>query len=214
MFVSDWMTEKVVTLSPDNSIYEASRLAKEKGIKHLPVMKGGKIKGILSDRDLKEYVPLRASTLDVFELHAVLLKTKVKDVMKREVFTTRPDVPVEEAAMIMLDNNIGCLPVMEGNALAGIISDRDIFRVLVDITGVRHGGHRIHVPVEDRSGPIKDVSAIIKKHGFIIQSILTSYKGVKKGYRNIIIRIKGRGNFNALKDEFEATYIGVKIKKG
>jgi acetoin utilization protein AcuB len=214
MFVSDWMTKKVITVSPDDSILQAAGLTKENSVKHLPVVKDGRIKGIISDRDIKEYVPSKAASQDVYELHSLLSKTKVKNVMKSKVLTAWPDTPVEEAAMIMLDNNIGCLPVVEGKSLLGIISDRDIFRVLVDITGVRHRGHRIHLPVEDRTGAVRDASAIMKKHGFIIQSILTSYEGVRKGHKNIIIRIKGRGDFNALRAELEATYIGVKIKKG
>lgn len=214
MFVSDWMTKKVITVSPDDSIFQAAGLAKENSVKHLPVVKDGRIKGIISDRDIKEYVPSKAASQDVYELHSLFTKTKVKNVMKSKVITAWQDTPIEEAAMIMLDNNIGCLPVVEGNMLVGIISDRDIFRVLVNITGVRHRGHRIHIPVEERPGAVRDASAIMKKHGFIIQSILTSYEGAEKGHKNIIIRIKGRGNFNALRAELEATYIGVKIKKG
>lgn len=214
MFVSDWMSKKVITVTPDDSIATASGLSDEKGIKHLPVVKSGKLKGILSDRDIRHYIPSKATTFDAYRLHSLLEKTKVKDVMKSRVITTQPNTPVEEAAMIMLDNNIGCLPVTEGNAVVGIISDRDIFRVLVDITGVRHRGCRIHISVEDRPGSVKDISTIIRKHGFSLQSILTSYEGVKKGYRNIITRTKGKGNFNALRAELEATYIGVKIHKG
>jgi len=214
MFVSDWMMKKVITVSPSDSILAASGLAKQHGIKHLPVVKDGRITGIISDRDIKEYVPSKAVTHDVYELHSLLAKTTVKAVMKGTVLTAGPDTPVEEAAMLMLDNDIGCLPVVEGNTLVGIISDRDIFRVLVNITGIRHRGHRVHIPTEDRSGAVRDAAAIIKKHGFIIQSILTSYEGVKKGQKNIVIRMKGRGNFNALAAELKATYIGVKIKKG
>ena len=214
MFVSDWMTKKVFTVSPDDGISEAARLSKEKDIKHLPVVKGEKVVGLLSDRDIKEYVPSKATSLDVYELHYLLAKTKVKEVMKRNVITTPRDTPIEEAAMIMHDNNIGCLPVVDGNRLVGIISDHDIFQVLVGITGIRHGGHRIYMTLEDRPGSIKDTADIVRKHGFSLQSILTSYEGVKKGFRDIVVRTKGSGNFKALREELESSYIGVKIKKG
>jgi acetoin utilization protein AcuB len=118
------------------------------------------------------------------------------------------------AAMIMHDKKIGCLPVVDGNVLTGIISDNDIFRVLVDITGIRHGGHRIYMTVEDRPGSIKDAADIVRKHEFSLQSILTSYEGVKKGFRDIVLRTKGSGNFKALKQELESLYTGVKIRKG
>jgi acetoin utilization protein AcuB len=178
-------------------------------------MKNDKLKGILSDRDIKEYSPSKATALDIYELHYLLAKTKVKHVMKTKVVTTTPNAPVEEAAMVMLDHNIGCLPVLEQGTLAGIISDKDIFRALVDITGVRHGGHRICLTIEDRPGSIKEVADIIRKHNFRLQGILTSYEGVKEGYRKVVIRTKGKGDFGSLKAEIEATFPkGCQIRKG
>ncbi len=214
MYVRDWMTKRVFTVSPDDSVSEAARIMRKRGIKHLPVVRNGKVKGILSDRDIKEYLPSKATSLDVYELHYLLAKTKVKEVMKREVITTTPSTPVEMAAMIMHDRNIGCLPVVEKGSLVGIISDRDIFRVLVDITGVRHGGHRIYLLLEDRPGTIKEVADIVRKHGFSLQSILTSYESVRGGYRRVVIRTKGKGNFRAMKAELEGTYRDVEVIKG
>lgn len=214
MFVSDWMTKKVYVAAPDNSISDAVSLMKGKGIKHLPVLKDDKLKGIISDRDIKEYTPSKASTLDIFELHYLLAKTKVKEIMKTNVISTAPDAPVEEAAMVMHDQNIGCLPVLEQGKLVGIISDKDIYRVLVDITGIRHGGIRIYMTVEDRPGSVKEVADIIRKYDFGLQSVLTSYEGVKEGFRDIVIRTKGPGNFKGLKAEIEGTYRNVRIRKG
>ena len=214
MFVSDWMTRKVITVSPEDSIAEAAKLTKEKRIRHLPVVHGEKLKGILSDRDIKEYVPSKATSLDVYELHYLLAKTKVKEIMKTQAYTTTPDTPIEEAAMLMHDKKIGCLPVIEDSKLVGIISDRNIFQVLVDITGVRHGGHRISVTVEDRPGSVREVADIIRKHGFSLQSILTSYERARSGYRNVVIRAKGSGQFGHLKAELTGTFTAVKIKKG
>lgn len=214
MYVKDWMTKRVYTVSPDDPVSDAAALMKEKRIKHLPVIKKERVVGILSDRDIKEYIPSKATSLDIYELHYLLAKTKVKEVMKRRVFTTTADTPVEEAARLMHDENIGSLPVVEKGRLVGIISDRDIFRVLVDITGIRHGGHRICVVVEDRPGSIKEVTDIIRKHGFGLQGILTTYEGVKEGYRRVVIRTKGKGNFRPLKMELEGSFKGVEIIKG
>lgn len=213
MFVSDWMTRKVFTVSPEESIYDTIRLIKEKKIKHVPV-EDEKLVGIISDRDINEFSPSKATALDIYEVHYLLAKTKVKEVMKKKVFTTTPDTPIEDAAMLMYDRNIGCLPVLENNRLAGIISDRDIFRALVDITGVRHGGHRISMTVEDRPGSVREVADIIRKYDFHLQSILTSYEKTVEGYRNIVIRTKGAGKFGSLKAELVGSYKDVKIKKG
>ena len=214
MFVSDWMTRKVLTISPDDSISDAIRILKEKAIKHLPVLKENRLKGILSDRDIKEFSPSKATTLDVYELHYLLAKTKIKEVMKTRVFTTTEDSPIEEAARYMYDNHIGCLPVMNNAGLAGIISDRDIFKALVDITGVRHGGHRISVSIDDRPGSIREVADIIRKYGFNLQSILTSYEKVPAGQRHVVIRTEGEGRFGPLKAELLGSFIDVKIIKG
>jgi len=211
MFVSHWMTRKVFTVGPNDGVTDAVKLMKEKGIKHIPVVKEGRLKGIISDRDIKEFSPSRATTLDMYELHYLLASTKVKELMKTKVITTSPEIPVEEAAMLMFDQGVGCLPVLEGGILVGIISDRDIFRVLVDITGVRHGGNRIYLIVEDRPGSIKDVADIIRKCGFRLQSILTSYEKVREGYRSVVIRTMGKGDVRGLDAELERQYNAVRI---
>jgi acetoin utilization protein AcuB len=214
MYVSDWMTKKVITVGPDDYLSDAITLMREKGIKHLPVIKGDRIKGILSDRDIKEFSPSKATSLDIYELHYIIANTKIKTLMRTKVRTIAPDTPVEEAAMVMLDQDIGCLPVVEDGCLCGIISDKDIFHSLVDITGVRHGGHRICVTIEDRPGTIREVADIIRKHGFHLQGILTSYEGVREGFRKIVIRTTEMGDFKGLKEDLLDNYRNIQIRKG
>ena len=214
MFVSDWMTRKVFTVTPDDGLYDAIKLLKEKKIKHIPVVKKARLKGILSDRDLRTFSPSKATSFDAYELHYLLVKVRVKEIMKTKVITTTSDTAIEEAAELMHDKNIGCLPVLEDSELVGIISDKDIFRALVDITGVRHGGSRVYLTIEDKPGSIKDVADVIRKYGFSLQSILTSYERVPDGYRNIVIRTKGKGQFGGLKSELLASYKGARILKG
>lgn len=208
MFVSDWMTKEVITVAPEDNISLAIKIMKEKKIKHMPVVKNGKkIVGILSDRDIKDYTPSKATTLDIHELHYVLFNTKVKDIMVKKVFTATPMMPIEEAAMIMYDKNIGCLPVVENDNLVGIISDKDIFRVLVDITGVRHKGNRFYVKIKDTLGATKEVIDIVRDYGFTIDSVLTTYEGVEKGYKKVVIRTKGKeGDLKGAISAFELKY--------
>jgi acetoin utilization protein AcuB len=214
MFVSDWMTKKVYAVEPEEYLSDALSVMKERSIKHVPVVKDGKLKGIVSDRDIKEYSPSKATSLDIYELHYLLAKTRIREMMNTKVITTTADTPVEEAAMVMLDKDIGCLPVLDMGNVVGIISDKDIFRALVDITGVRHGGHRICVTIEDRPGSIKEVADIIRKFGFRLQGILTSYEGVKEGRRRVVIRTKGKGNFTVLKQEIAEVFRTCQIRKG
>jgi acetoin utilization protein AcuB len=214
MYVSDWMTKKVFSVEPDAYLSDALSLMKEKRIKHVPVVKGGKLKGIISDRDIKEYSPSKATSLDIYELHYILANTKIREIMTTKIITTTSDAPVEEAAMIMMDSDIGCLPVIDEGCLAGIISDKDIFRALVDITGVRHGGNRICVTIEDRAGSIKEVADIVRKYNFRLQGILTSYEGVREGYRRVVIRTRGKGDLGGMKAEMEVMFKNCKVKTG
>jgi acetoin utilization protein AcuB len=214
MYVSDWMTKKVFTVSPDDYLSDALSLIREKSVKHIPVVKQGKLKGIISDRDIKEYSPSKATALDIYELHYLLATTRIKEIMKTKVATTTPDTPIEEAALVMLDRGIGCLPVLEGGNLVGVISDRDIYRALIDITGVRHGGHRICVIVDDRPGSIREVADIIRNSGFHLQGVLTSYEGMREGYRKVVIRTTGKGDFPSLKAMIERSFKVCDIRKG
>ena len=212
MFVTDWMTKQVVTVTPESSVSDALHLMKEKRIKHLPVVKDGRLAGMLSDRDVKAYSPSKATTLDVYELHYLLAKAKVSEAMSHETVTAEPFTPVEEAARVMLEKNVGCLPVLEGDLLVGIISDRDIFRALVDISGVRHGGHRICLTVEDRPGSIREVTDVVRRHGFHLQGLLTSYEGLPAGARRVVVRTTPEGDFAALRAELEGAFKHVRIQ--
>lgn len=211
MFVADWMTRQVVTVGPDESVSHAMHLMKERGIKHLPVVRGGEVIGVISDRDIKAFAPSKATSLDVYEINYLLAKAVVKDAMGAKLTTTTPDTPVEEAALVMLDGDIGCLPVLEGAVLVGIISDRDIFRSLVDITGVRHGGHRVCVTVADSPGTIRELADLVRGAGFHMQGILSSYEGVAKGSRRVVVRTDTAGDFAALRAALERSYSFVKI---
>lgn len=208
MFVSDWMTTKVFTVTPEENIATAIKLLKEKTIKHLPVVKKDTaVVGILTDRDIKDYTPSKATTFEIRELNYILFTTKVKEIMVKRVITAPPSMAIEEAAMIMYDHNIGCLPVVDNNKLVGIISDKDLFRVLVDITGVRHGGNRFYVVMKDKPGVTGEVLDIVKKHGFTIDSVLTTYEGVKKGHKRVVVRTIGKeGSVEKAQDELNRLF--------
>lgn len=211
MFVADWMTKQVVTVVPGDSISHALHAMREKRIKHLPVVRDGAVIGMISDRDIRAFGPSKATVLDIYEINYLLAKATVKDAMAPGLETTTADAPIEEAALVMYEKNIGCLPVVEGDVLVGIVSDRDIFRALVDITGVRHGGHRICVSVADRPGTIRELADIVRRHGFNLNGILSSYENVPAGSRRVVIRTTTEGDFPALRAELEAAYAAVTI---
>lgn len=211
MFVSDWMTRQVVTVGADESVSHAVHLMKEKGIRHLPVVRGRTVVGVISDRDIRDYTPSKATALDIYEINYLLAKATVEEAMSRRLTTTTPDTPVEVAALQLLDRDIGCLPVLEGDVLVGIISDQDFFRALVDITGVRRGGHRVCVALPDIPGTIRELADLVRANGFHLVGILTSYEGVPKGSRRVVIRTDTAGDFAALKAALESAYSFVRI---
>ena len=190
MLVKDWMTLEPITVTPDTSVMKASQIMKENNIRRLPVLDDkAKVVGIVTDRDLKEASPSKATTLDVHELYYLLSELKVKDIMSRKVITIKPGDTVEKAAVIMLEHKITGLPVVDNGKLVGILSQGDVFRVLTSITGIYRGGIQFALTLEDRPGSIKEAADVIRKHGGRMVSILTSYDTCPEGARNVFIRI-------------------------
>ncbi len=129
--VRDWMTPNPITIDPKTSLPEAHKLMKECRIRRLPVVDHGRVVGILTLGDIREASPSDATSLSIFELNYLLAKLNVEKIMTRDPITIRPDATIREAAQIMLEHKIGGLPVVEAEKLVGIITESDIFRVLV-----------------------------------------------------------------------------------
>lgn len=191
MLVREWMTPDVITVDENTSMMKALHIMKENRIRRLPVLSRGKLVGIVSDRDLKEASPSKATTLDVHELYYLLAEIKVKEIMTKNPITIQPDETVERAAVIMLENKISGMPVVNSQGeLVGIITQSDIFRAFVNITGIYRGGVQFAFELEDRPGSIKEVADIIREYGGRIVSILSSTDMAAEGYRNVFIRIR------------------------
>ncbi len=129
--VRDWMTPNPITIDPKTTLPEAHKLMKECHIRRLPVVDRGKVVGILTLGDVREASPSDASSLSIFELNYLLSKLTVENIMTRDPLTISPTATIREAAQLMLDHKIGGVPVVEGEKLVGIITESDIFRVLV-----------------------------------------------------------------------------------
>ncbi|MBI4642152.1 MAG: CBS domain-containing protein [Deltaproteobacteria bacterium] len=170
MLVQDWMTSIVATIEDDDSIMKASKLMKQNRIQHLPVLKEGRLVGIISDRDLKEAQPSKATSLDI---HA-------------------PEATLEKAAALLQKYNISALPVVDAKGeLQGIITKGDVFRAFVDISGIHHSELQMGFEVDDRPGSIGEVANIVRTHGGRIVGIFTEYGRAPAGFRHVYIRVKG-----------------------
>jgi len=213
MLVRKWMSPDPHTVQTEASVIEASHLMKDKGIRHLPVMKGDRLVGIVSDRDLKEFAPSKATTLDVHELHYLLSKAKVTEAMHADPLRVGPEDTIEKAALLMHDQKVGCLPVVEeGGRVVGILTHDDVFEALIRVTGCRSGTVRLQMTIADEPGSIKLVADQARAHGVKLRSILTTYQDVPAGKRELIIRVEGETL--ALERELKETYPDLRVHRG
>lgn len=191
MFVSKWMTPKVITIDKAESLGTALRLMRENRIRRLPVVSKGKLVGIVSDRDLKGALPSQATSLDVWELHGLLDRLQISDIMTKNVITTTPGTTIERVALVMLEKKIEGLPVLDARGnLVGIVTEGDIFRALTEVTGVTRKSTRISLVIPDRPGSIMEVADVVRTRGGKIFSILTTHAKVPNGNRELVMRVE------------------------
>jgi acetoin utilization protein AcuB len=204
MLVKNWMSKNVITVNIKDSMQDAIKLLKENDIKMLPVMKKGKLVGIITDRDLKRASASDATTLDVHELLFLLSKIKIKDIMTKDPIMIPHDFTVEETAEILLKNKISGAPVINNEGqVVGTITQTDLFKVLISLTGVGTKGIQFAFLLEDEPGSIKVIADEIRKYGGRMVSILTSYQSAPQGYRRVYIRMYDieRAEIEKLKEE-------------
>ena len=156
LLVKDSMAREIVTLSPDETAATALALCRERRIRHLPVLEEGRIVGIVSDRDLRSSTPALGDP----DRAAALQEVLVEDVMAREVVSVLPDDPIEQAANTMREGKIGCLPVLEGDDLVGIITASDVMDALVYLVGANEPGSRMEVALPDRPGSLAGAAGV------------------------------------------------------
>ncbi len=207
MPVQDWMSKDLVTIDEDTSIMKASKVMKQNNIQHLPVLRKGRLAGIVSDRDLKEATPSKATTLDIHEMYYLLDKITVKSLMPKTLFTIAPGDTVEKAAAVMLNHHISALPVADAHGgLAGILTKGDVFRAFVSISGVYQGPLAMGLELPDQPGYIKQVTDVIRVHGGRIASIMTRYEGAKEGFKSVYIRAREVKDEKALRNDLESKH--------
>lgn len=220
MLVREWMSSDVLTVDENTSMMKALHIMKENNIRRLPVLARGSLVGIISDRDLKEASPSKATTLDVHELYYLLAEIKVKEIMTKNPITIHQDETVERAAVIMLENKVSGLPVVDKKGeLVGIITQSDVFRAFVNITGIYRGGVQFAFSLEDKPGSIKEVADTMREYGGRIVSILSSTDMVAEGTRNVYIRVRNmepeqlKKMDQALRQKFKVIYMVEDILK-
>ncbi len=186
MLIKEWMSKPVITIKNKDFLNDAAKLFKTKVISMLPVLKDGKLIGILTDGDVKKAMPSDATSLDKYEIMSLLDKITIESVMSKPVVTIQADHTVDEAAGIMLSNGISGMPVVSnGGKIEGIITKSDIFRCFVSFTGVSNKRQVFAFNLQDRPGIIKNLTDMIRNSGGRMCSIMTSYDDIEEGFRKI-----------------------------
>ena len=220
MLVKEYMTSNPVSVDEDCSILEAAELMKKRNIRRFPVVRADELMGIVTDRDLRSAAPSQVVSFDAQErelmpeLHSLLSGITIKEVMSREVITIHPEQTIVAAAQLMLEHRMSGIPVVGSQGqLLGIITETDIFKVLVDLSGVSSGKTTFAFQLEDRAGSIKEVADVIRKHGGLVASILTSHTLAAPQFRRVYIRIgdlpseKLRALQEELREQSELLYV-------
>jgi acetoin utilization protein AcuB len=206
MFVRNKMTTRPFTVSPDATIIEANEIMEKNAVKRLPVVKDGRLVGVVSKEDVVQASPSKATALSVAEINYLLAKTKISQIMVKNPVTISPDALLEEAAVAMRDNEVGFLPVLDEGKLVGIITETNIFDAFTELLGFRDTGTRLTIEAEDMPGIMASLSAIFAQFGANIMHIAV-YRGAS-GKSAVVVGVQ---SFNTEEIEKAIEKHGFKI---
>ena len=198
MIVAKRMMRNPVFVDENDSMKKAMDVLREREIRHLCVLKDGeKLVGVVSERDIKQASPSPATALEIREIYYLLDKVKVKQIMTRRPYTISPSAPIEEAALIMREKKIGCLPVVDGGRLVGILTETDILDAFIDSMGVSGPGYRVELGLPDEPGMLFEVTKLLKDFDAKIVSVATAPHD-EAGRKTLILRLEAK-NYKVLK---------------
>lgn len=203
MYVKDNMTKNPYTVSLDQSVSQVLDIMSASKVHRLPVVdKSGKLLGLITESLIASATPSTSSSLSVYEINYLLNKLSIKDIMVSNVITISPDALLEEAATLMLKNDIGCLPVVDDKkCVVGIITHNDIFDAFIDLLGYHKDGSRYVINItEDKAGIFEDICRIFTNNSVSISNVAVYHteRGVEivviaYGNDNIADKLKAEG---------------------
>ena len=189
MQVKERMKRDPITVKKDDSFRYALKLIRKEGIRHLPVLDGKKLVGIITDRDLRQAAPSPATTLEVHELNYLLERLKIEAIMTKKVITVAPESSLLDAAKLLMVHKIGCLPVVEHEELVGIITEKDLLQALVELLEKSEDISVTELMVEDRPGALEAVTTAIG----LGPATVVSGTAVRQGARHPVLLIRASG---------------------
>ena len=201
MAVKDFMTRKVVYISPDTTIAHAADMMREQKLHRLPVIENDQLVGLVTEGTIAEASPSKATSLSIYEMNYLLNKTKVGDVMIRDVVTISQFASLEDATYLMLKNKIGILPVVDNEQLYGVITDRDIFKAFLEVSGYGEEGVRLRFVTENKVGVLEQIIRLLVEGNLNISNTVNIPR--KDGKVVIEVQLAGDIDMELLKKKFE-----------
>jgi acetoin utilization protein AcuB len=190
MLIGKRMSHSVIYVTPETSVIDALNLMRSEHVRRLPVLKRGKLVGIVADTDLLNASPSPVTNVSIWDLTYHLSKLAVGEIMTKEVLTVTEDTPIEEAARIMADHRIGGLPVMRNDYVIGMITETDLFKLFLEMLGARQYGIRMTVLLLEEPGQLARLTQAIASLGGNVVALGT-FAGEHPGNRLITCKIEG-----------------------
>ena len=212
MLIKERMSRHPITVTPDTSLFDALRIIRDEKIRRLPVLdSAGKLVGIISEKDLLYASPSPATTLSIYEMNYLISKIKIKELMTTRVITVEDDCPLEEAARIMVDNNISSLPVMSGGTLVGMVTESDLFKIFIELLGARQKGLRVTILMIEGVGVLAKLTSGLAALKADILALGTFY-GDEPNNREIVFKVQGveKEAVEALVQELHADIVDIR----
>ncbi|WP_054950471.1 CBS and ACT domain-containing protein [Numidum massiliense] len=185
MLVERIMKTDVKTVHPTDAIRTAVQIIEKYNIRHLPVVEQDSLVGVVTDRDLRAALP---STLERQDDTRILAQP-VSSIMTKEVITAHPRDFIEDAALLLYENRVGCLPVVRLNKVVGMITKKDILRTLIELMGVNIPSQRVEIALPDRPGLLADVAVVLKAFKINVTSVLI-FPRQTEGVKHLVMRVQ------------------------
>ena len=199
MAVKDFMTRKVVYVSPDTTVAHTADMMREQGLRRLPVIENDRLVGVVTERTMAEASPSKVTSLSIYEMNYLLNKTKIRDIMARDVVTVSPYASLEDAVYAMMKNQVGILPVVEAGQVFGVITEKDVFKAFLEVSGYGEEGIRVIITADDIVGTLaKSVDTISADNLNIKRTVVATRRSGKVA---IEIQIDGKADVTDLREK-------------
>ncbi|GAA3345574.1 acetoin utilization AcuB family protein [Lysinibacillus sp. FSL M8-0216] len=197
MIVEEIMNEEPYTLAPTNTVLEALKLMRDKKVRHLPVIDEERhVLGVITERDIKEVLP--SSLQD--EPNSPVFQAKVEEIMVKDPLVGHPLDFVEEVALTFYESKVGCLPIVSGEKLVGIVTTTDLLYTYIELTGATEPGSKIEIRVADTPGVLFEITKIFHHHHANVQSVLVYPDSENTQNKILSVRVKTLNPLAMIKD--------------